>query len=205
MLSKSSLPGVHQPGRRESALLPVQRRPIPTWPQRCQTLGPCIGGCSTRATFVNIEIYLTQINTPYLYLFPQLPSPYSYLQPSSLLTKATPQVFLKVFLQKVQSRQKRMGSHEDFLAISSLSELYENDPIGECGCKKSGDKASIHDNEEPTRWDVRPALQLSDQNLRGNLPKVQTELFGFSDVSDCNKIIWDECITGHQSIIIWGQ
>ena len=71
-----------------------------------------------------------------------------------------------------------MGSHEDFLAISSLSELYESDPVGEYGCEKSSDKVSIH-NEEPTRWDVKLALQLSNQNLRGNLNKVETELSGF--------------------------
>ena len=63
MLSKSSPPGIHQPGRRESALLPVQRRPIPTWPQRCQTFGQCIGGCSTRITFVHRAIFYSNKHT----------------------------------------------------------------------------------------------------------------------------------------------
>ena len=51
-----------------------------------------------------------------------------------------------------------------FSTVCSLSELDEDNPICKGGRQEGGDEASIH-VEEPTRWDVGPALQSSDQNL----------------------------------------
>ena len=58
----------------------------------------------------------------------------------------------------------RLKYERTFSTVCSLSELDENDPVGEGGRQEGGDEASVP-REEPTRWDMGPALQSSDQNL----------------------------------------
>ena len=59
-----------------------------------------------------------------------------------------------------------------FSTICSLSELDQDNPVGESGRQEGGDEASVH-GEEPTCGDMGPALQSSDQNLgRGNLRRI---------------------------------